>query len=65
MLKVNPMERPYIYSVIEKVHDIISKLENKVWLYKKQYFQYLFKNICTDNFIYYYIYYIYNNAKCL
>lgn len=30
MLKVNPMERPYIYSVIEKVHDIISKLENKV-----------------------------------
>ncbi|XP_066997221.2 serine/threonine-protein kinase 16 isoform X2 [Anabrus simplex] len=27
MLKVNPMERPYIYSVIEKTHDVISKLE--------------------------------------
>lgn len=30
MLKVNPMERPYIYSVIENVQDYISKLENKV-----------------------------------
>lgn len=29
MLKVNPMERPYIYSVIEKTHDIISKIEGK------------------------------------
>ncbi|XP_049846268.1 serine/threonine-protein kinase 16 [Schistocerca gregaria] len=27
MLKVNPMERPYIYSVIEKTHDVISKLQ--------------------------------------
>ncbi|KOC69416.1 Serine/threonine-protein kinase 16 [Habropoda laboriosa] len=30
MLKVNPMERPYIYSVIENVQDLISKLENRV-----------------------------------
>ncbi|XP_076242348.1 serine/threonine-protein kinase 16 [Calliopsis andreniformis] len=30
MLKVNPMERPYIYSVIESVHDLITKLENRV-----------------------------------
>ncbi|XP_076627282.1 serine/threonine-protein kinase 16 [Colletes latitarsis] len=29
MLKVNPMERPYIYSVIENVHDLIAKLENR------------------------------------
>ncbi|XP_003708300.1 serine/threonine-protein kinase 16 [Megachile rotundata] len=29
MLKVNPMERPYIYSVIENVHDLITKLENR------------------------------------
>lgn len=29
MLKVNPMERPYIYSVIENVHDAINKLENR------------------------------------
>lgn len=29
MLKVNPMERPYIYSVIEKTHDVISKVEVK------------------------------------
>ncbi|GLH02694.1 Mitogen-activated protein kinase kinase kinase [Gryllus bimaculatus] len=27
MLKVNPMERPYIYSVVEKARDILSKLE--------------------------------------
>jgi len=27
MLKANPMERPYIYSVIEKTHDVISKTE--------------------------------------
>lgn len=27
MLRVNPMERPYIYSVIEKVTDILSKYE--------------------------------------
>ncbi|XP_014477171.1 PREDICTED: serine/threonine-protein kinase 16 [Dinoponera quadriceps] len=27
MLKVNSMERPYIYSVIENVHDAITKLE--------------------------------------
>ncbi|XP_008543942.1 serine/threonine-protein kinase 16 [Microplitis mediator] len=30
MLKTNPMERPYIYSVIENVHDVISKLEGRV-----------------------------------
>lgn len=30
MLKVNPMERPYIYSVIENVHDTIAKLEGRV-----------------------------------
>lgn len=30
MLKVNSMERPYIYSVIENVHDTIAKLENRV-----------------------------------
>ncbi|CAL1686649.1 unnamed protein product [Lasius platythorax] len=30
MLKVNPMERPYIYSVIESVHDTIAKLEGRV-----------------------------------
>lgn len=29
MLKVNPMERPYIYSVIESVHDTIVKLKHK------------------------------------
>ncbi|XP_032672111.1 serine/threonine-protein kinase 16 isoform X1 [Odontomachus brunneus] len=29
MLKVNSMERPYIYSVIESVHDTIIKLENR------------------------------------
>nr|CAD7459402.1 unnamed protein product [Timema tahoe] len=27
MLKVNPMERPYIYSVIEKTHDVMLKLQ--------------------------------------
>lgn len=26
MLKVNPMERPYIYSVIEKAHDTLAKI---------------------------------------
>ncbi|XP_039307069.1 serine/threonine-protein kinase 16 isoform X3 [Solenopsis invicta] len=30
MLKVNPMERPYIYSVIESVHGVIIKLEDRV-----------------------------------
>ncbi|XP_029670848.1 serine/threonine-protein kinase 16 isoform X1 [Formica exsecta] len=30
MLKVNPMERPYIYSVIESVHDTIAKFEGRV-----------------------------------
>ncbi|PNF39061.1 Serine/threonine-protein kinase 16 [Cryptotermes secundus] len=29
MLRVNPMERPYIYSVIEKTLDVISKIEVK------------------------------------
>lgn len=29
MLKVNPMERPYIYSVIESVQDTINNLENR------------------------------------
>lgn len=30
MLKVNPMERPFIYSVIEKSQDLLMKLENRV-----------------------------------
>nr|CAD7429203.1 unnamed protein product [Timema monikensis] len=30
MLKVNPMERPYIYSVIEKTHDVMLKLQAQV-----------------------------------
>ncbi|XP_034945469.1 serine/threonine-protein kinase 16 [Chelonus insularis] len=30
MLKTNPMERPYIYSVIEHTHDVIKKLQNTV-----------------------------------
>nr|CAD7392446.1 unnamed protein product [Timema cristinae] len=30
MLKVNPMERPYIYSVIEKTHDVMLKLQTQV-----------------------------------
>ncbi|KAK0084437.1 hypothetical protein PV325_007031 [Microctonus aethiopoides] len=30
MLKTNPMERPYIYSVIENIHDVISNLEGRV-----------------------------------
>ena len=30
MLKSNPMERPYIYSVIESVHDAITNLEGRV-----------------------------------
>lgn len=29
MLKVNSMERPYIYSIIENIHDAIAKLENR------------------------------------
>ena len=27
MLKVNPMERPYIYSVIEKATEVLSTLQ--------------------------------------
>lgn len=30
MLKLNPMERPYIYSVIEKTVDLLAQYENKV-----------------------------------
>ncbi|XP_046742893.1 serine/threonine-protein kinase 16 isoform X1 [Diprion similis] len=30
MLKANPMERPYIYSVIEHTHDVLAKLEGRV-----------------------------------
>lgn len=30
MLRINPMERPYIYSVIEKANDLIAKLETRV-----------------------------------
>lgn len=30
MLKTNPMERPFIYSVIEKVQDLQAKMENRV-----------------------------------
>lgn len=31
MLKTNPMERPYIYSVLENVHDVITKIEGRIW----------------------------------
>lgn len=30
MLRLDPMERPFIYSVIEKCHDLIQKLEGRV-----------------------------------
>lgn len=30
MLRLNPMERPFIYSVIEKVNDLLVKLEGRV-----------------------------------
>ncbi|XP_055375092.1 serine/threonine-protein kinase 16 [Condylostylus longicornis] len=30
MMRLNPMERPYIYSVIEKAQDALSKLENRL-----------------------------------
>jgi serine/threonine kinase 16 len=30
MLRINPMERPYIYSVIEKSQDLLMKLEGRV-----------------------------------
>lgn len=30
MLRLNPMERPYIYSVIEKANDLLIKLENRI-----------------------------------
>lgn len=30
MLRLNPMERPYIYSVIEKANDLVVKLENRI-----------------------------------
>lgn len=30
MLRINPMERPYIYSVIEKANDLVAKLETRV-----------------------------------
>ncbi|XP_043489439.1 serine/threonine-protein kinase 16 [Polistes fuscatus] len=30
ILKVNPMQRPYIYTVIENVHDTITKFEDRV-----------------------------------
>lgn len=29
-LKTNPMERPFIYSVIEKAQDLVAKMENRV-----------------------------------
>lgn len=29
-LKSNPMERPFIYTVIEKIQDLITKMENRV-----------------------------------
>lgn len=29
-LKTNPMERPFIYSVIEKAQDLVTKIENRV-----------------------------------
>lgn len=30
MLRTNAMERPFIYSVIEKAQDLIGKLESRV-----------------------------------
>lgn len=30
MMRINPMERPYVYSVIEKANDLIAKLEQRV-----------------------------------
>lgn len=30
MLRMNPMERPYVYSVIERAQDLIAKLESRV-----------------------------------
>ncbi|XP_030374152.1 serine/threonine-protein kinase 16 [Scaptodrosophila lebanonensis] len=30
MLRIDPMERPFIYSVIEQTHDLIQKLEGRV-----------------------------------
>ena len=30
LLKANPMERPFIYSVIEKTQDLLAKMENRV-----------------------------------
>lgn len=33
MLRINPMERPFIYSVIEKAKDLIGMLESRVWIW--------------------------------
>lgn len=30
MLRIDPMERPFIYSIIEKCHDLIQKLDGRV-----------------------------------
>lgn len=30
MLRINPMERPFIYSVIEKANDLVTKMESRV-----------------------------------
>lgn len=30
MLRINPMERPFVYSIIEKAQDLIGKLESRV-----------------------------------
>lgn len=30
MLRINPMERPYVYSVLEAAHSLIGKLEGRV-----------------------------------
>lgn len=30
MLRINPMERPYVYSVLEAAQSLINKLESRV-----------------------------------
>lgn len=30
MLRINPMERPYVYSVLEAAQSLITKLESQV-----------------------------------
>lgn len=30
MMRINPMERPYVYSVLEQANDLIAKLEQRI-----------------------------------